>query len=806
MFSFLKNKNFNRPLIIWLMINSFFLGLVYQFNFFKTLPVQFKDFFSARAFEFSSLVHKEAYNKAKDIVIVAIDDDSIKYANQKWPWKRSLTAQLLKEIVSFSPKVIGLDIVFIGESSPDEDNELIEAFKSYPNFVIGYTLEEKPIDGSMEESIRLPLSEFRDVVKDIGYVSKPVSGEETARKIARYARPFYQDKKGGYYYSIDLKILKDYLDISQEAVKLDYDKGVWLGPDLFIPAPKGIIPINYLVQPDGFKTVAAHLILKKEVNREIFKDKIVLVGVTDPLVHDEFFTPVGKSLYGVDTIANTIVMYMTKNFIYHISVWKVIMFMLIAGFLMLSMNIKARAVFSTPISILILGITYLAVLYLRLRNIDFEPLLTFFLLAAAYLIPNLYRYSYLIYMSTKLKNLAVINPSTGFYMPRYFFLKLDEVVREEARNIVCFSFLITNYRRLTLTLSYDRLKSLVKLLAGYIESNIGKNFKNRLFSRISQDVICIAVWDMPKKAGEDFFKTFIDKLGKVGFKIEENIINISAQGGIVCKPKGIKVSINKIEHNLDALLKDLRKDSSKSFVVHELSEEVWEARKDDSGEDVMDFLTTDLEERNKDLEKALEEIMASKKETESAYFEIIRSLVKALEAKDTFTQGHSERVAKYAFALAKELNLSEEECDAIYKAALLHDIGKIGIPEYLLHKKEKLSDDEFILIRKHEITSVEILNPVKAFKDLLAVILHHHEKYDGTGYPYGLSGDMIPRGAQILAVADVFDAITCGRGYKKGTTPALAIEELQRNSGTQFNPAYVEAFKKIVTSGSLKFI
>ena len=232
--------------------------------------------------------------------------------------------------------------------------------------------------------------------------------------------------------------------------------------------------------------------------------------------------------------------------------------------------------------------------------------------------------------------------------------------------------------------------------------------------------------------------------------------------------------------------------------IVELEEGVWIDKR--HFEESLDFLVRDLEEKNRELEETLKEALQAKKETEEAYFEAISSLVKALEKKDTYTQGHSERVAKYAYAIAKEAGLGEEECQKIYRAALLHDIGKIGIPDYILHKRERLTPEEWKMIRKHEIMSVEILKPIRVLSEILPIILHHHEHFDGTGYPYGLSGDMIPQGAQILAVADAFDAITCGRGYKRGKSAEEAIKELEKNKGTQLNPKYVDALKRVILS------
>ena len=165
---------------------------------------------------------------------------------------------------------------------------------------------------------------------------------------------------------------------------------------------------------------------------------------------------------------------------------------------------------------------------------------------------------------------------------------------------------------------------------------------------------------------------------------------------------------------------------------------------------------------------------------------------RALEEKDPYTAGHSERVGFYSTELAKGLNLSREEIDAINKAAYLHDIGKIGMPDRVLHKKEKLTDEDFAYIKRHQTDGAKILEGLPFCEKIIPYILHHHERYDGKGYPHGLSGDMIPQGAQIIAIADSFDAMTTGRGYNNPLMLNEAIEELKKSRGIQLNPTYTQ--------------
>ncbi len=179
------------------------------------------------------------------------------------------------------------------------------------------------------------------------------------------------------------------------------------------------------------------------------------------------------------------------------------------------------------------------------------------------------------------------------------------------------------------------------------------------------------------------------------------------------------------------------------------------------------------------------------------YKSTLKVLANALDAKDSYTHGHSQRVAEYSLAIAGELGLSSKEKDDLEFAALLHDIGKIGIRDNILCKPGKLTDEEFKIIQMHPVMSAQILEPIEFLVDKIPIVKHHHERYDGRVYPSKLAKDEIPFGARIICVADTFDAMTSNRSYRKGLPAEVAIEELKRCSGAQFDPVMVEAFLRV---------
>ncbi len=178
--------------------------------------------------------------------------------------------------------------------------------------------------------------------------------------------------------------------------------------------------------------------------------------------------------------------------------------------------------------------------------------------------------------------------------------------------------------------------------------------------------------------------------------------------------------------------------------------------------------------------------------------ETVKTLALAVEAKDPYTRGHSERVAEVAVQLARSMNLVGEDLELLRIGALLHDVGKIGVPEAVLLKKGKLSNDEFDIIKKHPAAGEKIIKPIGFLADILPVVLHHHERFDGCGYPKGLGGEDFPLFARIVQVADTFDAMTSNRPYRDPMPIEEVIKEFHRCSGSQFDPRITEVFLRII--------
>jgi putative nucleotidyltransferase with HDIG domain len=185
-------------------------------------------------------------------------------------------------------------------------------------------------------------------------------------------------------------------------------------------------------------------------------------------------------------------------------------------------------------------------------------------------------------------------------------------------------------------------------------------------------------------------------------------------------------------------------------------------------------------------------------ETRDIFYGTVSALSQAIDAKDGFTRGHADRVSRIAGAIARELGLPERHIEQIELAGLLHDIGKIGVEDRILMKPARLEEDEQELMRRHPIYGASILEPSAALRPLVPIVLHHHESFDGSGYPEGLKGEDIPIGSRILLVADTYEAMTSDRIYRKAPGHDRAIDQLNKYKGTQFDPKIVRALEACI--------
>jgi putative nucleotidyltransferase with HDIG domain len=219
-----------------------------------------------------------------------------------------------------------------------------------------------------------------------------------------------------------------------------------------------------------------------------------------------------------------------------------------------------------------------------------------------------------------------------------------------------------------------------------------------------------------------------------------------------------------------------------------------------------------LQDMNKNLEVKVRDrtrqLDGKNQELRTAYIQTIRALAEAIDAKDAYTRGHSERVAVYSSRLGHEMGLRKELIERIYFAGLLHDVGKIGIPDAIITKPSRLNHEEYEEIKKHPEIGAKILEPVEFLHSIVPCVRHHHEWFDGSqsGYPSRLAGDQIPLPSRVIVVTDTVEAMTSDRPYRKALPIDVVVTELHKYSGSQFDPVVVDAFLKLLEDEGDAFI
>jgi HD-GYP domain-containing protein (c-di-GMP phosphodiesterase class II) len=192
------------------------------------------------------------------------------------------------------------------------------------------------------------------------------------------------------------------------------------------------------------------------------------------------------------------------------------------------------------------------------------------------------------------------------------------------------------------------------------------------------------------------------------------------------------------------------------------------------------------------------------KELDELFLSSIRAIVEAVDAKDPYTRGHSARVVEYSLRIGEALNFNKEELKRLEVSAILHDVGKIGIPDSILGKPGRLNAKEYNYMKRHPELGSSIIEPIAELKALIPNILHHHERYDGKGYPKGLRGEEIPLYARIICIADSYDAMTTDRPYRRRKSSGVALQELKKNSGTQFDRRLAALFIKDIKMQNIR--
>lgn len=716
--------------------------------------------------------------KPLKLIAIAVDEYSLNNIHQRWPWKRSVYAQLLKILDKEKLNTIGLDFAFVGESEDKEDDRILkEALNNVsPRIVLAYFFDfEKVVPV-------FPLAELKESAYSIGMLNTPVDTDGRTRRLRGYI-----ELRGDFYYSFSVALSASFLKQKPKDLisflPLFKDRTFFIN---YLLKPKDIINLSFydcLTNLEG---------LKQRYGNDFLKDALVLVYPEAEILHDTYNTPLGKMPGGIlhlNGVANII----SGRLIKEINVLS-IPFLIFSFIVMFYILRYCGFIVGQLFTVGVLVLDFWGLVFLSLKGVRFDYSYVAIFSLSFFILGSLYRYSYFLTQILKIKDKATLDPFRNLFILRYF------------------------YYRLALERKKIYFNKDLFLVFVYLES----------FKEVSEDI--------PLEEIKDIWREISSVVSLRG-----NFWSVYSQdelvGCIVGSQAGVHRKINLLKNNLGGLLleKDIKSKIklayarlNKNYPIRELlfvlstelkkkNEEIVLFKDNDlanllesstskimQSNEILDSLDEDIEEKNRQLLSLVENLNREHVKTKEAFFQIITSLVNALEARDPYTEGHSERVTNYALMMAEKLNWSVEQKEKLRRAALLHDLGKIGIPDRILHKKGSLNDEEYDFIKKHEIFGVKILEPLKDLNEILPWILYHHERWDGKGYPHGLAGDAIPEAAQIISLADVFDALTTGRDYKAAFSSDDAIGELVKNKGTQFNPRLADIFVGIILSSRPK--
>ncbi|MBM3249869.1 MAG: CHASE2 domain-containing protein [Candidatus Omnitrophica bacterium] len=715
--------------------------------------------------------------KPHKIVGIGIDDRSLDKIQQRWPWKRSLYAELVTILNKEGVDTIGIDLSFIGESeNKEEDRLFVEALKEAKSrVVLAYYFDPK------ERSPVLPEAGFINAAYSMGMLNTPTDADGKVRRLRAYIT-----SKGRTYYSLSVALSAAFLKKSEQE----------LVSSLPLSGDDRTFYINYLLNPESMTYISCYDVLSdlpglKALHGEDFlRGSLVLVYPEAAIRHDIHPTPLGKMpggllhLYGIANIVSGRTLHQVNTLI--------IPFLIFSLAAITAALIYGGFFFGAVLTMGVLTLDFLGLVILILNGLrfDFTPVVFFCLLF--FVFGQLYRSLYSLAQIIRIKDKATVDPLRGLFTLRYFLYRLDLEAAKIyfGRQQYLIFIRLEALRRLTEDISVGELKDIWKRICLILQK------RSSFWSVYSAEEIAGLVAGPEKK-------------------IREIASALSAELEMLLRRKSLRSEVKLVYAKLrkgvsggDLLFMLAQEAKKEGGRIREALPGDMAAMARPAGEksalvkDVLGTIGEDIEERNSQLLALIDSLSREHARTKETYFQIIASLVNALEARDPYTEGHSERVRDYSLKLAEKLGWPEEEKEKLKKAALLHDLGKIGIPDAILHKKGALDKDEFDLIRKHEIIGVKILEPLKEFKDILPWILYHHERWDGSGYPQGLKGEAIPRAAQIISLADVFDALTTGRDYKKAFPVEEAVREINRVKGAQFDPRLADLFIEIVTTPS----
>ncbi len=736
---------------------------------------------------------KKSFKPLK-IIMAGIDKYTLEKIHYSFPFPRSVYGELIKNLNQEKVNIIGFDLVFEGASSdPMEDAAFSEALKNSTSskVVLAFILGSGT-DGGL---YILPRPEFQQSSYALGFIDNQKDQDQRSRRLNAIISSENNDQLR---YSLSVQLAASYLNkpASQvvESIPIPIFKKNILRVGMSNIEVKNFL-INYVATPEDKDLVTAVSFfdlyadlegLKKKFGRDFLRDSLVLVYPEAEIVHDTIVTPLGNFPGG----------FLHVNGLFNIISGKFILdaplltfFFLAAALAVIFISLRYVGFFSSFFMVCgIFLITFWASVALWVRGIALNlgqvVLFSILFFAAG----NIYKYVLALLQLEQIKNKVALDPLRNLYTLYYFYYHFDLSARKfyPGKELYLFFIYLESLKTEIQNMPLNSIRSVWQNIQPVVKS------KGGFWATYSAEEIVGGVFYSPKNAGNlaQSFKNTLQAMFK------EKNLNVAVKIGYLKVKK--EYSPREL---LFVLSGELKKRAEE--VIHFDTPDFHNALKSSAAlkqeeHEFLQSIDADIEEKNRELLEMIENLSKEQIKTQDMFFQVILSLVNALEARDPYSEGHSQRVASYALKFAEKLGWNKLEIEKLRKASLLHDLGKIGIPDSILHKKGRLTDDEFDFIKKHEIIAVKILEPIKEVKDILSWILYHHERWDGKGYPHGLGGNSIPLASQIISLADVYDALTTGRDYKKAMTWEDSLAEIEKNKGAQFNPEMADVFVRVI--------
>jgi len=713
------------------------------------------------------------------LLLITIDDESQQRLHRKWPWDRSLYAQLLDRVTPARPSEVFIDLVFHGESVPEEDQALAEAIRNGPPVLLAASIGGQ---GKLAE----PLPILTEAGARIGLINKPRDPDRVVRR-SRSA-VFYPGMETPLY-AVEAMISAHLKEVGPEGIRIG--EGLSIGTKRIPsdPSGSGQMAINYLANARQIPTLSFWELIEGEIPEERIRDKVLLIGSAREITHDIYATPLGL-MPGVAINANAILTILSERFVHPVPP----VVILVGGFFLALIILLLTHFLPLPRSALATAILAavgwgvgLAASFMDFRT---EFASTILIAASAWLTGAGYKYSVVIASTLRLHRRAITDTLTGALTPRYFQLCIENHTAARRFRKQPVSLILIQTEKLSAATGSRSWENILNDLRELVTALQQFRGRGGLVGRVTEDRFGLFLPGIAFAQAKELVETIREKLGRLADRVCYSVISS-------------EIAPNRLGRHLlryaEATLARAKRKGWGTVEIFDPTRDhaVIEKAGLGAGEGALaqlEEVAGEMEEKNRALQKALEELHRANEELKASFLEVTKSLVMAMHSKDAYTAGHLGRVSRYSARLAEVCGLPEEEVEAVREAALLHDIGKMHLPDEILHKVGKLTDEEYGIIKQHLEFGAKILDPMKFFKPITTILYHHHERYDGTGYPHGLSGDLVPIGAQILTVCDSFDAMTTNRGYNKPKSMQEGFEELRRGAGTQFNPEFVGKF------------